>query len=389
MGKQLSPLATSRADQSPYLRVANVFEDRIDYSDVKSMHFSPAEREVLGLKPGDILLNEGQGSIALLGSSALYEDPGMEHYFQNTLIRFRPGPELDGAYAQEIFKQWRRTGEFARVARGTSIAHLGADRFASMQFPWIPLPKQRDVVARLEVLDSSAALAAAELHKTEQLRQAIVNSQVARLPHDSRLADNLLVAPQSGYSPREVPSRTGNYVLGLGCLTPSGFSPAHVKNAPTSIAQRPELLRENDLLISRANGSRALVGLVGRYRDVGGPCIYPDLMMRLRLRSNLNPAYAEEVLRAPTVRAQILTEARGTSGILKITSSIVSNLMIPVPTPEVQQHVVDLLGAPSMKVAALRAEIHRLAELRKALLDVLLPHPLSMHSIKEPAIIGA
>ena len=44
----------------PYLRVANVFEDRIDTSDVMQMHFSDEEFERYRLAPGDILLNEGQ-----------------------------------------------------------------------------------------------------------------------------------------------------------------------------------------------------------------------------------------------------------------------------------------------------------------------------------------
>ncbi len=41
----------------PYLRVANVYEDRIDLSDVMEMNFTPEEFETYKLKHGDILLN--------------------------------------------------------------------------------------------------------------------------------------------------------------------------------------------------------------------------------------------------------------------------------------------------------------------------------------------
>jgi len=44
----------------PYLRVANVFEDRIDTSDILKMNFEPEEVATYALKFGDILLNEGQ-----------------------------------------------------------------------------------------------------------------------------------------------------------------------------------------------------------------------------------------------------------------------------------------------------------------------------------------
>jgi hypothetical protein len=42
----------------PYLRVANVFEDRIDARDVMEMDFSGVF-ERYRLIPGDVLLNEG------------------------------------------------------------------------------------------------------------------------------------------------------------------------------------------------------------------------------------------------------------------------------------------------------------------------------------------
>jgi hypothetical protein len=48
-----------------------VFEDRIDTSDVMSMHFSASDEETYLLSPGDILLNEGQ-SLELVGRSAIY-----------------------------------------------------------------------------------------------------------------------------------------------------------------------------------------------------------------------------------------------------------------------------------------------------------------------------
>ena len=44
----------------PYLRAANVFDGFIDYSDVLSMNFELSEQLVYNLRPGDILLNEGQ-----------------------------------------------------------------------------------------------------------------------------------------------------------------------------------------------------------------------------------------------------------------------------------------------------------------------------------------
>jgi type I restriction enzyme S subunit len=88
LGRQRSPQHHSGAHMRPYLRVANVFEDRIDISDVKRMNFTPREFEVYLLKEGDILLNEGQ-SLELVGRPAMYRNEIPDCCFQNTLIRFR------------------------------------------------------------------------------------------------------------------------------------------------------------------------------------------------------------------------------------------------------------------------------------------------------------
>jgi type I restriction enzyme, S subunit len=389
MGKQLSPTAASHPDQSPYLRVANVFEDRIDYNDVKTMHFSAREKEVFGLRSGDILLNEGQGSIELLGSSAVYASYTNGLCFQNTLIRFRPGSDLDSAYSQMIFKEWRRAGAFARVARQSSIAHLGADRFAAMPFPWIPLAEQLRIVTKVADVDELIALTRQQIQKYDDLELGVVRTTLESLPADHRLIDILRQPPRNGYSPRESPQRTGVYMLGLGCLSPRGFTPAQVKNAPPTIAQRPELLADGDILMSRAN-TRQLVGLVGRYRDIGSPCIYPDLMMRLRPGPRIRPNFLVAALSTTSARKMIMSRARGTSeSMVKISGSIVSNLTIPVPPLDGQDRILELVGEPRRAAESLRAELVKLTQLKQAVTDALLPHPVSVHALVEPVIIEA
>ncbi len=55
----------------PYLRVANVHEDRIESHDINHMNFTDAEFERFRLVEGDVLLNEGQ-RLELVGRPAIY-----------------------------------------------------------------------------------------------------------------------------------------------------------------------------------------------------------------------------------------------------------------------------------------------------------------------------
>jgi type I restriction enzyme S subunit len=146
LGRQRSPDQHSGKWTMPYLRVANVFDGFIDYSDVLQMDFTPAERRSFSLRAGDILLNEGQ-SLELVGRSAMYEGPDEAFCFQNTLVRFRPNEGQSALFYRGLFKLWLDTGRFVLVAKQTtSVAHLGASRFARMVAPQ-PCPEEQEMIA--------------------------------------------------------------------------------------------------------------------------------------------------------------------------------------------------------------------------------------------------
>ncbi|MBM7084075.1 hypothetical protein [Micromonospora humidisoli] len=148
LGRQRHPDWHTGDHMRPYLRVANVFEDRIDTTDVMEMDFPPAVFEKFKLVPGDVLLNEGQ-SPELLGRPALYRGVPEDVAFTNSLLRFRVGPDVDPEWALLVFRRHMHAGRFSREVRiTTNIAHLSATRFKAVEFPIPPLTEQREIVAR-------------------------------------------------------------------------------------------------------------------------------------------------------------------------------------------------------------------------------------------------
>ncbi len=126
LGRQRSPKYHHGPTMRPYLRVQNVFEDRIDLDDVMEMDFSGADLEKYTLHPGDILLNEGQ-SPQYLGRPAMYrgEPPGA--CFTNSLIRFQAGDSVLAEFALLVFRESMHSGRY--VGKGTittNIAHLSS-----------------------------------------------------------------------------------------------------------------------------------------------------------------------------------------------------------------------------------------------------------------------
>jgi type I restriction enzyme, S subunit len=177
------------------------------------------------------------------------------------------------------------------------------------------------------------------------------------------LAEFLNGRPKNGYSPQEVSEWSGLLALGLGCLTREGFSPHHLKKVSANCsACHDALLADGDLLISRSN-TRELVGLCGIYRDVGSPCVYPDLMMRIRPNDRTSSGYLEELLLSPLMRKQITGSAVGTSGsMVKLNSRSVLGLEIAMPSIREQDGILEVIG---IQRSAIETQTTHLAKLRQ------------------------
>lgn len=146
LGRQRHPDWHVGPNMKPYLRVANVFEGRIDTSDVMEMHWPGDTFERFQLRPGDVLLNEGQ-TPDLLGRPALYCGDPPEVAFTNSLLRFKAGTRVLPEFALLVFRRHMRAGRFKRESRiTTNIAHLSANRFKRIEFPVPPQGEQRLIV---------------------------------------------------------------------------------------------------------------------------------------------------------------------------------------------------------------------------------------------------
>lgn len=203
LGRQRAPQHHTGPYMRPYLRVANVFEDHIDTSDILEMNFTPNEYEIYKLKYGDILLNEGQ-SPEFLGRPAIYRNQVPGACFQNTLVRFQAFEGLLPEFALSVFRFYMHSGRFRKISQiTTNIAHLSAGRFSEIEFPLPPLAEQTRIVAeveqRLSVIDAMEKSVTADLQRAARLRQAILKRAfsgrlVAQAPTDepaSRLLERI------------------------------------------------------------------------------------------------------------------------------------------------------------------------------------------------------
>jgi type I restriction enzyme S subunit len=175
LGRQRTPKYQTGKWSKPYMRVANVFEDRIDLSDVLEMDFDDRDHATYRLHVGDILLNEGQ-SLELVGRPAMWRGELADCCFQNTLVRFQATDSIvNPDFALAHFLWFFRAGAFSRIASKTSnVAHLGAGRFAAMEMFVPPLPLQQEFAARLGDLRGIIAQAERALTLARDTERALM-----------------------------------------------------------------------------------------------------------------------------------------------------------------------------------------------------------------------
>jgi len=128
-------------------------------------------------------------------------------------------------------------------------------------------------------------------------------------------------------------------LLKLGALTDRGFDATQIKYYDESEKNlNGHILCNNDILISRSN-TRELVGRVGRYTNEPKICLAPDLMIKIKSKSNvIDPVYLEFYLRTKFVQNYFRKRSRGTSGSMKkISNKDINETIVLVPSQESQK----------------------------------------------------
>ncbi|MFE0949645.1 restriction endonuclease subunit S [Streptomyces mutabilis] len=287
-----------------------------------------------------------------------------------------PVGEVSSEFLRWFLKEPRLVGKFFRRSQGlvSDTWNLTYSEFKKIEVDLPPPTEQCRIAEVLDEIERQIQATEAEAKKDAVSSFAAITNRLSSAEHPRHSLKTLLGSrPRNGFSPAEVDGWTGFLVLGLGCLTPRGFMPRQLKHVSPGVAfGHSATLSDGDLLVSRAN-TRELVGMAGIYRDVGAPCLYPDLMMRLTPKPGVPAEFLESSLALPEVRRRIQALSQGTSdSMVKITGDVVWNLEVPVPDAE---EISRLLLVKEAARRRLKFHVHSREKLlaeKEALMGVLL-----------------
>jgi type I restriction enzyme, S subunit len=143
-------------EATPVLRIPNVASERVSLNDLKFARLGVRDRERLMLFEGDVLVVRTNGSLDLVGRSAVVPRLDEDFAFASYMIRLRFDTErVTPEFAQRMLQHLRVAGalvDFARTTAGQYNVSLG--RLRSAEIPLPPLAEQLCIVQRLQLLQA-------------------------------------------------------------------------------------------------------------------------------------------------------------------------------------------------------------------------------------------
>ena len=163
----------------PYLRVANVYYDRLELDEIKTIGVSEAEAADKLLKKNDLLFVEGNGSKSQIGRVAVWDGSIPNCLHQNHLIKARPNGKMLPRYALYYLICKFGREQIIKVASSTSgLYTLSTGKIANLKLPYCPISQQEkcldEISARLSVSESIVHTIDEALEQAEAMRQSIL-----------------------------------------------------------------------------------------------------------------------------------------------------------------------------------------------------------------------
>lgn len=177
---------------------------------------------------------------------------------------------------------------------------------------------------------------------------------------------------KNGFSANPVEKISGMYILSLGCLTEDGLIVDQIKNIDKNMSLYEYILQPGDILVSRSN-TPDKVGRSAMFRGEIKNCIYPDLMMRFRVKKTVSANFIESVLKHFRARQYLKKSASGSSlSMVKITKATLEKLPVSLPPLPEQEKIAAILSTWDKAISTTDALLENSRQQKKALMQQLL-----------------
>lgn len=130
------------------------------------------------------------------------------------------------------------------------------------------------------------------------------------------------------------------------------------------LIKEKQFIKCNDILMAASSGSKDIVGKCVQIKD-DTEYTFGAFCKLIRCKENINPNYVAYFFRTPYYRATISAVVNG-ANINNLKNEHIDNLLIPLPSKEIQKRIVDILDKAQELIDKRKEQIEQLDELVKS-----------------------
>ena len=375
-----------------YLRIENLMDNgSIDLSNIahitKEQHEGFLKRSIL--EAGDLLI-----SIAgTLGRVGFVKESDLPMNTNQAIAFVRLHKDLfDNMYLKYAIESPFVNNELIAKTKVTSIPNLTLEIISNCLIPLPPtLAEQQRIVNRIEnmfaKLDEAKEKArnaadSFETRRTAILHQAFTGSLTAKWRKENGVSDDswkekslgeVVSGFKYGISDKCDYSNSGIAVLRIPNIANGFIEFDDLKFSERTEIEEAYIVKPNDILIIRSNGSRELVGKSAIFDDTTQKFSYGSFLIKITPSEIIDKKLLVTFLNSEDARYQMFNKAKSSSGIHNINSKELSAIRLNLPTLPEQQEIVRILDAVLEKerIAKSAAEqvLEQIALLKKSILS--------------------
>ena len=278
---------------------------------------------------------------------------------------FVPGPDADSLFMYYLLSSM--TGEFVRLANGSTFKEISGSTLAAVEVSLPPLDEQRAIAATLGALDDKIE----SNRRAIQLMEGLCRAHFDRLFDVSNNDEGVPLSRLFEVNPRRSlsSSQVGTYV-GMASLPEFSAEIYNWEEKPAGSGQR---FVNGDVLMARItpcleNGKTAVVDML----DTGAVGRGPTEYIVLAPKGNIGTEWIYCLVRNEAIRTFAIVSMTGTSGRQRFQADRFDQYKIARP-PEAALSEFNSLATPQFsRMTQLRDETLDLLALRDALLPELL-----------------
>ncbi|MEO5714206.1 MAG: restriction endonuclease subunit S [Luteolibacter sp.] len=176
-----SKKCTAAVAGSSVLRIPNVINGVVDPTDLKYAKFNNSELQKLSIRENDLLMIRSNGSLSIVGKTALVREPDTKHLYAGYLIRIRPStPAIDGRFLSLTLASRPMRSQIEQKAKSTSgVNNINAKEIQALTLSLPPLAEQHQIVAEVEARATAIDHLEAELDRQISRSKRLRHSTLA------------------------------------------------------------------------------------------------------------------------------------------------------------------------------------------------------------------